>query len=740
MKHETPQTRFAQLASLLCLAPIAALGLILMACSGGSDSDNDDNSGTDPKTLLMRGFSAKGVVRNADVQLFEYSASSFTNPALMARGVTDAAGAYSISVLSPGDYQGGAILVRISGKPAGTTPPTEARCDVDLPGTDDDCGLGASFGEFYAVDDSFVLESSLSGLVDTGDNTTDINTTVFTNLVTDRAAALLNDGATPASAIRAALSQVNQLAGGLDVVGTRPVDLADATAVAAASPESVVYSALNSGLLRIAAQDASVSNARQNTRDAIDRLNALFGPAATITDVDLQAIADAGRAQLSVAGVNDTTGTLAVIDAFVAQPGDSVSFDDDQPEPEPEPDAVAAAKDFVRDVRTVFQTYETALDPDDNAFANQLSTVRAVSGEATDKLLLDLVPVVDCSAAVVNRDLGGTLELPADCLADGANRFGVADVDLIRTTSGSSTVFTATGTSGTSSVNVTISYPTEGRDATGSELSAEISGDVQTTGTVGVSLRLDSASVEVSLSDPSQPVGTGDNGSNVDRVNLIVEFASVRQKGVANPLAATGDLEAVIVRCARADCAPTAERNAQIFVDTLSFGGAFGNAQGDSFAAGVDLDVRNPRNFNPDSDSVAYSSGNFVDGTVTLSLEAAIPDRPEAELILTVDSTGYDQASLQPIGTVTFSLLENGQLTLRAQSVSTAALPGFDNRVEFTNSAGAVLRLTNIGGPGDGDDIVGTLTFDGEEAATISDDGDVILIRYADGTFETLFN
>ncbi len=722
------------------VASAALLCVALAACQvskKNSDDPDDPDDPTSSKTFELRGAVVKGIVRNADVQLFEYAQSTFANPMLLASTTTDDSGRYQLTVQSPAQYHGGAVLVRIKGKPSGS----QARCDVDLPNTSDDCGAAVAFGTFYAIDESFVLETSLPALLesDADTTTTTLNASVFTNLVSARAAALRTGSTRSLDAIRIALSQVNQLAGGIDVVRTTPVDLSDATAIASATPEGVAYGALNSGLLRLASQAAPGGNAATNTNAAIDRLDTLFGPAASISDADLQAIADAGRAQLAVAGQTDAAGVFAVIDRFIAQPGDTVSYSATVAPT----DGVTAAKDFVGDIRTVMQTYRTALDPADNAFAQQLSMAKQISGEATTNLFLDIEPAIDCTAALVRQDYADrVIALPDGCVSTGNNRFAVGGATIVKGNDGTRTNFAVNGTVGTSTLALTLSYPSNGAnapgsalDAMGSALEGRINGRAATASSTGVALQLDGV-VQVLTRDAGRPVFTDATISNINQVTLSFD-ASFTQKGVTNPLTALGSIDLSLVRCTTSSCVPSGPGEIEpFFVDRFVFSGGVGDTQNNRLIGSIDVDIRNPRDFNAFSED--YSASNFVDGSLTLTLEAALPNRPVAQVVLTVDSTGYDNASRQPLGSVTLALMENGQITLRAQSRSTQQLPGFANAIEVTNSNGFVLGVT-AGPDGDTDNIVGVLTADGVPVANVSPDSGAVLIRYADNSFETLF-
>lgn len=204
----------------------ALLSLGLAGCSSDSSSSSSSGDSVPEKTeVSVSGVAAKGVLRNARVELCIDSDCS----SVLAETTTNASGEYSFaaSVESPTFY-----TVRVR-----STPDTRMVCDAAA------CG-DVDFGGEVAVGANFMMRSVAQ--LDSSSTSVESHVTPASELLLT--AALTSGGRLDEATLMAARQTLHRSLGlpaSVDPIRTRPVDLTSADAVSTASEESLQLSLIS---------------------------------------------------------------------------------------------------------------------------------------------------------------------------------------------------------------------------------------------------------------------------------------------------------------------------------------------------------------------------------------------------------------------------------------------------------------------------------------------------------------
>lgn len=699
----------------------AAVAAFLVGCGGGGGGGGDETP-----EVLVEGAAVKGLVRNADVRVFELPATSVraVDGRRIGEGATDSQGRFSLSVSG---YAGGPVLLQIKGRSAGT----DVRCDALPSQVAKVCGVGKSRGDFIPVGPDFELESYLPQL-SSGRNT--INASALTSLLGSLANAKLSTLDT-SQALAQALSQVRSLAGGIDVVATTPVDLTEVPA--SASAEELAYAALNAAVLSFA--DDGAGSPQAAIQSAIDTLSDEFKDG-SIEKGKLASLVATAQEQLDTAGKVDLSGVLASLE--VAAQGDP-----DEPfEPEPvapAETAVATAKAFVEKVRGTVRHYEDVLQPDatTDQYVAGLEEAAALAEPKVLALFESLGLVVDEGRLLVaNGQDGSTRTLTSN----GSTGSKTATLTLSRQ-SGVTSVLVQ-GNVQDDSVDLRLVFPTDQLEATGAALTLEVSGTAETVGNSGAKLTVSPDSkVVVTLKDPSKPLlseaQAGDDapvtGQNIQKAAFHLD-ATLEQKG-GKAISFQGLLGATVVRCDNCvvpQGTPVAFAPTRVLIRGIATDGS-GNQVSANLS--VALEESSAKTFNY---AEPYTATNFLEGVIVFSFKAKLPASvaPETQVTAVIESRGWHNASEIPIGRITVTFAEGSTVVLTATGENRADDP-VPSAIELRGGAGVVLRLVNKAASGADIDLTGSiLTVDGTKVAEVNQNGGLITLHYEDGSFETLFN
>jgi hypothetical protein len=704
-------------------AIMAGAVLALTACGGGGGGGSSE--------ITIDGAAVKGVIRNADVLVFELGAKSLNavDGKQIGSGATGPGGAFNNLKIT--DYQGGAVLLQVKGRATGT----EVRCDAPAAQVAKVCGAGKSRGDFIAVGPDFLLESYLPKLSN-GSNS--LNVSALTHLLGGLAKlklATLNTS----QALAQAQSQVRSLAGGVDVVGTAPVDLLSVPANA--TGQQLAYSALNAAVLSLAdstatTPQAAIASAVKNLADDFADGSIKKGKLA-----DLVAVA---KAQLDAAGKADSAGVLASLDA--ASQGDPAS--DFKPEPiaDNAGTAVSAAKAFTGNLRNTVQRYEDVLRPD-QASNTYLAGLEEAAGLAEPKALAlfeSLGLVVDAAGELIDSaNASGTKTLSTQGTG------GAKSATITKSSTGGVTTITAVGSVRNDTVNLTFKLPTDKDQAKGATLTVSLEGSAETVGDSGAKLTIASASKGVvTLRDASKPILSNDEiqndftAQNIKQVVFDLD-ATLAQKG-SKTLSFQGVIGATVVRCeASGNVCSTPAGDVAAFAPTrLSVKGVVKDGTNNEVNAniGVTIADASAKNFNY---SQPYSATNFLQGTVTISSKVKLPASvaPETTVTVAIDSKGWNNARQAPVGSVTINFTEGSTALLSVSGENTAQKVDITT-VKISGNGGVLLTLVNkAANPAEDVDVGGSiLTVNGVKAAEVRQNGGLVTLHYVDGTFETLFN
>lgn len=711
----------------------AGIALMLSACGGGGGGSDSAGPPVTPSATRLAGAAIKGVIRNADVSVIELGSNlNGSDGRVVGTGTTTSAGAFDVIFT---DYRGGPVRIDVSGRADGTT---RVVCDYQVGTAGDDCGTGIAFGDDIPVDATFRLSSLAPTLRAATGSAAGFNVTALSALITT-----LAEGAstgTVAERIRTATFLANQFAGGIDVTTTAPVDLTSPAAVAAATGDSLAYSALNAAVLSLATAgtpQASISAAVATLAGQI--------AGGTLSNDTLHTLIETAQQQLLISGGVDTGGLLVSLDETTGCADGSPCtglYDLADAPPTLNADAIARARAFSTDIRTSVEDYQDAFDPDNNVFISRIRDVGEFSGDAVTSLADDIGDAI--SQAVDFRDSGASTGM-----ITGVTSAGVATLaQYTASVAGGNETYRIVGAVGDNTLDITGVLPARNAagDITGTMLTASLTGSARTTTGAGVSLTVSAGSATVVRRDGSIPAeDEADGGRNIDRASIDVT-ATLSQRNVTNPLSFVGQVSIAAVQCNNPACAGgTVDSGTVIGTPTrVELNGLLtdssGNTIGGTFAVAVP--EATARRFNYDA---GYSATNFVDGTVTISARTALigapPMVPDAQVTLAFNSRGYDDDRDYPIGDATLSFVRGSTTLFRVTGANSSAAPDL-TRLEITGTGGVAITLNNIS-PTPRDEVVlsGEVRVDGARAGVIQQlDSGLVRVVYDDGSFETLFN
>lgn len=665
------------------------------------------------------GTAGKGIIIGGAVQALEIAGGT-----LVSRGsaTTDAEGNYALSIAG---YTGGPMIVQIAGGGGATM-----KCDVQ-----DGCGT-AAFGETVPLTDAFRMRTLLPLVPDDAALTRCI--TPFTELATSRAQELAGGNAASITATIAAnaLSEVGDLAGGLDVARTCVVDLTDPAKVADADPTQLALSGLAAAVLAV---DGGADPAA-----AITGLNTAFA-GGQIAVVDLQDLISAASSELAAVspGAETNVAYMAVQDDVDAVPEGQTTIDP-RPSDNAAAPAVAQGKALIDEVRSLaMNLMQDAETGGSNAAVIAFGNELEAAGVALD-------------AAPIGEAFGFAFDAAADFYATRADGSGSASTTLTSTDSDGTTrtatitvnkpasgnhTATVVGRVGDFTTNIAVSAPGNpvGGGTTPTNLAGAVTGTMRSAGSTGVEATFDGEASATAL--------TYDEPT--DRVDLqaasFAGTATFAQFGVADPFSFSGAVTLNAVACT--SCADTVTDGDEVDdtpplnLDLLSLTGTFGNDEG-SFEAStsIDIDSASAASFDP---RLPITAGNVLSGVVTVQLDASLTGFHAYRVALTADLNdirsldGGADGELQDVdATVTASLRRDGSTI----TITAVANPPTESSnvvdVSIANQDGVVLRFDNLLL---GEAISGSV-FVGETAVgTVEEtDSGVILIRWADGSFESL--
>jgi hypothetical protein len=188
----------------------------------------------------------------------------------------------------------------------------------------------------------------------------------------------------------------------------------------------------------------------------------------------------------------------------------------------------------------------------------------------------------------------------------------------------------------------------------------------------------------------------------------------------ANGASFEGDMEINMVSLKNA----TAEQP-PVSLQKISISGEFTGSDGSTLTAGASLTIDNAASF----DTVGFfeSEDNFLQGNLTVSTTADIAGLPETSIVISVDRNAFKGFE----GSVTVSY-DGQSFKLEAES---SDVDSDAASLTLTNPDGVKLIVDLV----DAEIIDGTVSVSGTQIGTVSVVNGLVLVRYNDGTFETLY-
>jgi hypothetical protein len=757
------------------------LVLTVIGCGGGGSS-----SDSPADTSQIDGKAVKGALINANVQIFAVEDGNLAAEPL-AEGTTDQTGAFSLSLPEP--FSGPAkIVVRADGSSSTMRCDSFGGCDADGDG-----GPEVDYGDEFFLSDSYQLV--LYTVIAPGAGAVKRYPTALSDL----AARLAEEnpfGLNPAS-IEGANSQVANLFGLTgDLTATPVADASDPDALGGLeSADSVKLSLLSAGVLnaandvyaRLSAEEALRAFADQFVSDEgqLYQNYGGFDDRVSLADILVGAI---GAGNL-VPGSVELGSTGEQIDnelMLASDPSREGEFTKAEPSPGAGSEALAQAKQLVQDVRDLINA--TNLGPLETAargFGDEIDAAATLVNEDANAVYSSLSQaagaIFEAASAVA---LGDYASGNPDYLASNGVSVGVVPSSSPEDTGGLFTV-----DADIEGVLVQIEATVEGRyELTGGPTAPildrndtyrfenfviAIEGRAES---VGLIAQIEensraAAAITASLREASSPVRIEEE-YEIDVTGLSLQLSTqVIQKStltVENPITFDGDLQVSVGELAYArtydDCifcdlgdsttgAFIFERE-EVLVDEamLSIGGSISNTQGERIQVaitasvafnGIGLSRETFQDFNnfcffcvtEDFDLVGVSGSEegYIGGSLAIDVQAELEGiSDETHVAFSASKTGRES------GTASLSVRWNGRsLTLSAVGEDLRSLNALSSGpLVITNQDGLELTIdTN-------QDLfeVGTLVKGDELLGQVERiDDDFALVRFVDGTFESIF-
>lgn len=700
------------------LIPAAiSITLALAGCGG----DGGGPSAQAPATTTSSGFPSKGIIKAGKVVAQELDAQG---KALREVGnaTTGADGFYQLTIGN--GYAGGPVLFTTS-----ATATTTMVCDVQPR-----CAkVNKNFGEDFTVldaDPNFQMTAIVSGAT-TGDRLT-VQITPFTHMAAQRALArlpALPAGTTPAKAVDEVNSEVNNLLGGLDVLRSRPRNLANAVDMKEATATERAYALLTSAIGKLALGDTTGPGLTEAVRMLAEsfkegKIKADEGGAPDNIHYSLKEILDAAKAQRASLNLTDDSGVLADLEGDIANAG--TGDIDPQPSPLAGDTRIAKAKGLVRDMRTWANQIQNLEGPA-KAFANEVALADQATRSFQGPIGESLMNGVALTGIIGDANQsGGILPYGPGTSYDPNTLLGTSGSGQVVIGSCVSGKFTKKlqGTLGTENLNITFvdDCPPVGQSVSGG--SSSLTGTVENN---GLKLSIDTGSATVNYTAPLNPDTTTPEQQIAAFKDASLKLkATLAQKGVSEPVSFTGEGQFDVVRCGGCAANPM-DPTATLNPSHIKLSGSFSKGA-KSFSGTADATLSNATTFDRNKPE---AGSNVATGTLTLTLSAKLDGLPEAQFTLTVNRTGY--VSKTDLGTASLTIAHGGS-TLRIDASKPAAIPAALS-ITFTNQDGAKLSVSGIAGGRTGD-----VKLDNAKMGTVEEMGStgIFKVSYEDGTFETV--
>lgn len=738
-----------------------AISAALVACG----SESKKSASTAP-TNSIGGQSSKGIVIGGIVNAYPITAtgtvdktSALANPATTADD-----GSYTLS-LNSNYVPGTAIYVEIT-----ATNGTLMRCDLVMCGDKD-------FGDTYVLASSFAMSATLPSA--TG-NSVAVNITPITDIASKLTLQKVAAGANPSDAAAGSNAQVASrlgLTGGL--IDQAIVDITNANSVNSASQAALEYNLKSAAAVAAALKGSTTLSLEDATANFVNQFSnsGIADKEDTNTDsVTLEELLEEALALLdkvkAVPGVEDSNAvsssstSITAAEADAQTNGSTTASQGDVPE-DVGSEGLIASKAFVKQVRHLASA--GVMSVNQAAFAEQVNlagaSVSADSDIVAEALGLGLNAIATAyqlyhdapddnkpSAIEVNGlsvatlQSGTSLNLSIDqsitlfetdvTLALSADDATVIEENFSDTTTGNETTYSDTGSA---TVALTVS---------GSAASADVAMTIND-GSFTAALSYDEQSTETQA--PTSYSETWDAEVSVTGIDATLSI-TLAQLTADNNVSFTGSMALTLGELlATEDGSYSSGFSSETFTEQeqyaetlgfdgfeISLAGEFSDSSGNALSASLAASIDNFKaSCNEESAyselaGYSYSYGCQLDETPTDYAIASL------SMVFDIDLTGVDDdvkvefnANRSGIeaGTATLNLSYGGkQLNLAYEGENTATL---------SNHNAVTMSLTETETDGE-IRISGNIRHRETSFATVSDSSGAVVIRYSDGSFETI--
>jgi hypothetical protein len=758
-----------------------AISSVLVACGGSSSSSSSSggsssggSGGGAAPSNNVGGTASKGIIIGGDVNAYTIAADGSVDRTtfLATPAVTAEDGTYSLT-LNSNYVPGTAIFIEISAEGGATM-----RCDVPQCGTVN--GTLVLFGETYPLASTFTMAATLP---EADTNSVTVNVTPLTDIASKLTLQKVVSGARPSDAALASNAQIaNRLGitGGL--INQDIVDITNADAVNGATKDALDYNLKAAAAIAATLKD----DPSLSLEDAVDSLSSQFSnggiadketaetTAITIEELleEALAILDAVKAVEGVdpddQELNSASISITAAKADAEQNGDTTASQGDIPD-DIGSEGLVAAKTFVKQVRNLANA--GVISAKQGAFAEQINlTSEAVSADSDflagvlGRGLYSIVVAYELyqdapddnkpSEVVVN---GITVAISEEddtvtLTVDDTVTVAATEVALKLSAAASSAITeneTESQEDGTRSVSET-GNATAALTVSGSATSTAVSITINE-GSFSGALSYNDQTTETETQTASGGSETWDEEFTVTNIDAKLNITLAQLNSDYN-VGFTGNMTLKLDKLAETvdgsysySYTESTNSDQEQYTETLtldgfeiSLSGEFSDDLGDAVSASLAANIDNfKETCNQES---SYSSQNGGSYSYECDLNETETDYAMASLsiVFNLDIDGVDddvkvEFNASRIG------LETGDGTLnlnyRGKQLNLAYKGG--NSVTLSNHNGVTMTLTAT----EDDDearLSGDIKQGGSAFATISDESGAVVIRYNDGSFETI--
>ncbi|MDF1692710.1 MAG: hypothetical protein P1U47_10070 [Zhongshania sp.] len=754
------------------LLPLA-IAASLAAC--GSDSNKGGSSSTAAPSSVG-GTASKGIIIGGTVNAYAIAADGSIDKAtpLADPAVTAEDGTYSLT-LNSSYVAGTAIFIEISAEDGATM-----RCDIAQCGTVD--GTPVLFGDTYPLAPTFTMAATLPKA---SSDTVTVNVTPLTNIASQLTLQKVASGAQPSAAALASNAQIaNRLgiAGGL--INQAIVDITNADAVNGATKEALAYNlkaaaaiaATLTGDSSLSLEDAVASLSTQFVNGGIADKEATPSTAVTIEEL-LEAALTLLDAVKAVEGVdsedeelNGTSTDIAAAEADAEQNGSTTPSPGDIPD-DVGSEGLIATKAFVKQVRDLANA--GVITENHAAFAHQVELAAQVFADDGEIVAEAMGLALNAIANAVGEYEDAEGAKPSSSTTDG--------VTVSISVSGDTETYAISQDVSIGETSVALALSAVNGSVINEDSSEEDNDDGSTSyaesGTASFALSIsgsaESSAAKLSIDEGSALSGAfsySDEGTELETQNsyndvwddkVTVEDAAANlsvtlaQLGGDNPVSFTGAMNIELDLLSYAETGEydstyteVIDTQSEEYTETIkvegldiTLSGVFSDTTGNSISATLAASLTNAEESCEYMDESSYSGQNGYSFSYSYECnEETEQDYAMGSLsiIFDINLTGVaDDINVSFSASRTGLETGEGSLSLSygGKQLNLAYQGG--NSVSLSNHNDVTLVLTETE-VDEETSVSGVIKIGDDKFADVSDDSGTPVVRFSDGSFETL--